>query len=196
MRRGLIEQFIQLLTQLFRSGSKPSTSPRSNGGRRSSTRPAGTTPKPPKPKPVTKPRRGEPTPPPSTDDEAPARDIESESLTFEYSPCLDGDPDPGEVVWTWVPYEEDPTQGKDRPVVIIGRRGSNLIGVPLTSKRHDNEPQVAVGTGPWDREGRPSYAKLERLLEIDPEQVRREGAVLSRAHFDDVVAGVRREQSR
>jgi hypothetical protein len=127
---------------------------------------------------------------------APARDIERVKVVFEYSPCLDGDPDPGEVVWTWVPYEEDASQGKDRPVVIIGRRGDNLVGVPLTSKRHDNEPQVAVGTGTWDREGRPSYAKLERLLEIDPQQVRREGAVLTRAHFDDIVAGVQREQSR
>lgn len=127
---------------------------------------------------------------------APARRIAKVEVVFEYSPCLDGDPDPGEVVWTWVPYEEDASQGKDRPVVIIGRRGDKLVGVPLTSKRRDAEPQVAVGTGPWDRERRPSYAKLERLLEINPQQVRREGAVLTRAHFDDVVAGVERERSR
>lgn len=199
MRRGLIEQLLQLLMNAFRSGSKKrGTSAGTNERRRSEPkRPKASKPSASKPSTPAKPRRGEPTPPPSSlDGEVAARDIEADALTFEYSPCLDGDPDPGEVVWTWVPYEEDPTQGKDRPVVIIGRRGSNLVGVPLTSKRHDNEPQVAVGTGPWDREGRPSYAKLERLLEIDPEQVRREGAVLSRAHFDDVVAGVRREQSR
>ena len=51
---------------------------------------------------------------------------------IEYSPRMDGDPDPGEVVWTWVPFEEDPEQGKDRPVVVIGRRGPSLVGVPLT----------------------------------------------------------------
>jgi hypothetical protein len=77
-------------------------------------------------------------------------DIEFDGVSIEYSPVLDGDPDPGEVVWTWVPYEDDPSQGKDRPVVIIGRRGASLVGVALTSKRHDNERQVAVGTGPWD----------------------------------------------
>lgn len=144
---------------------------------------------------ATAPRKGKPAPP-TPRGTAASRDLEAATVTFEYSPCLDGDPDPGEVVWTWVPYEEDASQGKDRPVVIIGRRGAKLVGVPLTSKPHDNEPQVPVGTGSWDREGRPSYAKLERLLEVDPAQVRREGAVLARRQFDAVVAGVRREHSR
>ncbi len=121
---------------------------------------------------------------------APSADVPDAELHVEYSPCLDGDPDPGEVVWTWVPYEEDPTQGKDRPVVIIGRKGPDLVGVSLTSKAHANERQVVVGPGPWDREGRVSYAKVERLLDVDPRQVRREGAILERHHFDDVVAGV------
>lgn len=130
----------------------------------------------------------------------PAADVDGDAaaagVRVEYSPCLDGDPDPGEVVWTWVPYEDDPSQGKDRPVVIIGRRGPSLAGVPLTSKRHGNEAQVKVGAGPWDRDGRPSYAKVERLLDVDPGQVRREGAVLPREAFDAVVAGVRRYASR
>jgi PemK-like, MazF-like toxin of type II toxin-antitoxin system len=108
----------------------------------------------------------------------------------EYSPHVDGDPDPGEVVWAWVPYEDDPTQGKDRPIVIIGRTGDDLAGVPLTSKNHHRDDEVAVGTGPWDRDGRPSFAKVDQLLTIDPDTVRREGAILSRPHFDDVVAGV------
>jgi hypothetical protein len=177
MRRGLIDQIVDFFRKT------PATSSGAAGGA------GGAAPSKRKAK-----QHGTPTSRPPGG--VPARDIETDKVTFEYSPCMDGDPDPGEVVWTWVPYEEDPSQGKDRPVVIIGRRGSKLIGVPLTSKQHDNEPQVLVGTGTWDREGRPSYAKLERLLEIDPAKVRREGAVLSRAHFDDVVAGVQREQSR
>ena len=39
-------------------------------------------------------------------------------MTVHYAPDLDGDADPGEVVWAWVPYEEDPTQVKDRPVLV------------------------------------------------------------------------------
>ena len=113
-------------------------------------------------------------------------------ISWEYSPELDRDADPGEIVWTWVAFEENAHVGKDRPVAIIGRRGDHLLGVPLTSKVKDNELQVPVGTGSWDREGRPSYAKVERLLDVVPEGVRREGAVLSRRHFDDIVRGVER----
>lgn len=109
----------------------------------------------------------------------------------EYSPDIDGNADPGEVVWTWVPYEDDPSKGKDRPVVIIGRSGKDLAGVPLTSK-NNGHGAVAVGTGGWDRSGRPSYAKVDQLLRIQPDAVRREGAVLGRSHFDEVVAGVAR----
>lgn len=112
------------------------------------------------------------------------------SVAIEYSPNRDGDPDPGEVVWTWVPYEEDPTQGKDRPVVVIGRRGSKLVGVPLTSKPDEREAQVEVGTGGWDPKQRVSYARIWRMLDIEPEGMRREGSVLDRRRFDEVAAAV------
>jgi hypothetical protein len=111
-------------------------------------------------------------------------------VTIEYTPALDDDPDPGEVVWVWVPFEEDPTQGKDRPVVVIGRRGTTLVGVPLTSKQHDDEPQVNVGTGAWDSKRRTSYARIWRMLDVDPGEMRREGAVLERDRFDKVVEAV------
>jgi hypothetical protein len=113
-------------------------------------------------------------------------------VRIEYTPQLDGDPDPGEVVWAWVPFEDDPTLGKDRPVVIVGRHGAVLSGVALTSKPRHRADYVEVGTGPWDARGRPSYAKVDRLLDIDPAGVRREGAALSRRRFDAVVEAVDR----
>lgn len=110
----------------------------------------------------------------------------------EYSPELDGDPDPGEVVWTWVPYEDDPSRGKDRPVVIIGRTGDDLAGVQLTSRKKRHRSLVPVGSGGWDPKRRPSYAKVDRLLRIDPDEVRREGAILDRDRFDEVVGNLGR----
>jgi hypothetical protein len=111
-------------------------------------------------------------------------------VTIEYSPRLDDDPDPGEIVWTWVPYEEDPTQGKDRPVMIIGRRGEMLVGVPLTTRRDDREPQVEVGVGPWDQDRRVSYARIWRMYDVDPKAMRREGAIVDRDRFVEVVEAV------
>lgn len=131
-------------------------------------------------------------------------DTETRAVTtgvrIEYTPELDGDPDPGEVVWTWVPYEDDPSMGKDRPVVIIGRTGDVLTGVPLTSNsstggrrgRGGPDEAVPVGSGPWDSKGRPSYARVDRLIAVTPSAVRREGAILNRRAFDHVVEGVAR----
>lgn len=110
-------------------------------------------------------------------------------VRIQYTPQIDGDPDPGEIVWTWVPFEEDATLGKDRPVVIIGRRGDVLSGVALTSKNH-NDGTVEIGTGEWDPRHRTSYAKVDRLLDIDPAAVRREGAILNRRQFDEVIDAV------
>lgn len=120
-------------------------------------------------------------------------------MDIAYDPHPDGRPDPGEVVWTWVPYEDDPTQGKDRPVLIVARQGTNLIAVPMTSKDHDRDlDQEAaegrfwfdVGTGPWDRDGRPSEVRLNRFLTVDPADVRRGGAVLDEPRFQAVVAAM------
>ena len=111
-------------------------------------------------------------------------------VTIEYAPRMDGDPDPGEVVWTWVPFEEDPSQGKDRPVVVIGRRDRSLVGVPLTTKQNDREAQISIGTGDWDPQRRQSYARIWRMLDIDIAKTRREGAILDREQFDRVVGAV------
>jgi len=117
---------------------------------------------------------------------------EPAGVVVEYSPRADGDADPGEVVWTWVAYEDDPSMGKDRPVAVIGRFGVQLAAVALTSKEHGPVgSRVLVGAGPWDPQGRPSYAKIDRLLVVDPAHVRREGSALDRRRFDALVVAVR-----
>ena len=121
--------------------------------------------------------------------------LEIDGVAIQYAPDLDGDPAPGEVVWAWVPYEDDADQGKDRPVLILGRDGEVFAGVPLTSKdpghRRDADTRVPVGTGGWDRDRRPSWADAERLLRFAPSEIRREGSTIDRARFDQVVARVR-----
>ena len=123
---------------------------------------------------------------------------------FTYSPDPDGDADPGEVVWAWVPFEEDPAQGKDRPVLVLAHHETRLVVAQMTSKDHDRDAaQEArwgrfwhdVGTGDWDRQGRPSEVRLDRLLLVEPASVRREGATMKREVFDGVVAALRHHHS-
>ena len=117
-----------------------------------------------------------------------------------YSPEMDGEADPGEVVWGWVPYEDDPSQGKDRPVLVLARTGSALTCLYMTSKDHDRDAEdearwgrhwMDVGTGPWDSQGRESEIRLDRVLELEDTDVRREGAALDQAVFDQVLAAAR-----
>lgn len=116
-------------------------------------------------------------------------------IVFTYEPSMDGDADPGEVVWGWVPYEDDPTQGKDRPIAVVGHWGPDLCGVPLTSKARPGDPdRLAVGTGAWDRERRTSYACLDRLLRLKPSAVRREGSALDEAAFRRLVDALQKRR--
>jgi hypothetical protein len=114
-----------------------------------------------------------------------------------YAPDLDGRADPGEIVWTWVVYEDDPTRGKDRPVLVVGRDRRTLLGLMLSSQEHHrNDPDwVGIGSGSWDYEGRASWVRLDRVLDVPEEGIRREGAIVERDVFEVVAARLRAEYS-
>ena len=115
------------------------------------------------------------------------------AVRTEYSPRPDGDPDPGEIVWTWVPYEENDGRGKDRPVLVVAREPrtagvETLLAVQLSSQDRTGDAEwMPLGSGPWDRSGRDSWVHLERVLRVHPEGMRREACALDRARFNRVV---------
>lgn len=113
-----------------------------------------------------------------------------------YEPVMDGDADPGEVIWTWVPFQEDASVGKDRPAVVIGAQGEGVYILQLTSKDHtrDADQEAAagrywfdIGSGAWDSKGRPSEVRLDRALWVKATEVRREGSILPRATWQRIV---------
>ena len=125
---------------------------------------------------------------------------EDREVSPSYAPDLDGEPDPGEVVWAWVPYEDDPTRGKDRPVLLLDTvgegEGDGWVGLMLSSQDHDRDAEdearhgrhwMDIGTGGWDPQGRPSEVRLDRLVRLERDGVRREGAALEETVFRDVV---------
>jgi hypothetical protein len=128
---------------------------------------------------------------PSATTEADPRSVGK--VRTEYSPAHDGDPDPGEVVWTWVPYEENDGRGKDRPVLVVAREpGGTLLAVQLSSKDHDGDRDwVPIGSGPRDRSGRPSWVAVDRVLRVHDGGMRREACALDRMRFNLVVHRLR-----
>jgi len=176
-------RWLNLLVDVLRTATRPS----SRGSSRPSTRPSSRS--------ETASRRGAPAPVRTAPTGAGYPGDYTGPVRAVYSPRPDGEPDPGEVVWTWVPYEEDHSQGKDRPVLLVGRDGPWLLALQLTSKDHDRDAAqearygrlwMDVGAGAWDSRGRPSEVRLNRVIRVDPGAVRREGAVMDRRTFDRV----------
>ena len=149
------------------------------------------------------PKRAAPTGPakgaprPGTATQVPAKGQTGPSATVEvtprsvgkvrtsYTPVTDGDPDPGEVVWTWVPYQEHDGRGKDRPVLVVAVEPAGaVLAVQLTSKDQSGRPgYLALGAGAWDGEHRPSWVNLQRVFRVQPGGMRREATALDRKRY-------------
>lgn len=139
-----------------------------------------------------RPRRGEESAKGSTttveiDPPAPTR------LRITYAPDRDGDPDAGEVVWAWVPYAERDGRGKDRPVLVIGRQGTDRVfAVRLTSTPHEGDGDfLSIGSGPWDSQGRPSWVDIEHVYSVHREGMRREASALDLPRFTRIADALR-----
>jgi hypothetical protein len=115
------------------------------------------------------------------------------AVRMTYSPSTDGAPDPGEVVWTWVPFEERDGRGKDRPVLVVAaEKGGTYLAVQLTSKSHQGNAEfVSIGSGKWDSSGRPSWVNVDRVFRLHPGGMRRETAGLPPAAYAAVEARLR-----
>jgi PemK-like, MazF-like toxin of type II toxin-antitoxin system len=184
--RRLLRHIANKVNQLTGRGRTPVPAPprppATTAAKKSATRPAARRP--------TAPARA-PAKPPKSPAKAPAAARAGRSLV--YAPQLDGRADPGEIVWTWVAYEDDPSQGKDRPVLVVGRDGAMLQGLMLSSnsEREGQRHWFGLGEGTWDREHRPSWVRLDRVLTVNEGGIRREGAVLDRRRFALVAAQLR-----
>ena len=84
---------------------------------------------------------------------------------------------------------------------MIGRESDELLGLMLTSKDHSRDTALEarrgrvwmdIGAGAWDSRRRPSEVRLDRVLRLRQSAVRREGAIVDRALFDEVAVALRR----
>jgi mRNA-degrading endonuclease toxin of MazEF toxin-antitoxin module len=117
-----------------------------------------------------------------------------DALRIGYAPHRDGEPDAGEVVWAWVPYDENDGRGKDRPVLVIGRYSHDRVyAVRLTSKARDGDRDfLPIGAGEWDSRGRPSWVDIEQIYSVPQDGMRREASALDPERFARVADALRR----
>ena len=88
-------------------------------------------------------------------------------IRFDYAPRRDGRPDPGEIVWAWVPYDENDGARQGPP-------GADRLA---------------------RRRGRSSELRLDRIVRLAPDTVRREGAAPDRRLFLRVAHEAQRIQA-
>jgi mRNA-degrading endonuclease toxin of MazEF toxin-antitoxin module len=118
----------------------------------------------------------------------------------EYNPAVDGRPEPGEVVWAWVPFEAEGRQGKERPVLVLSVDGLRLRAVAMSTRTDDRDRRRRevwedIGTGDWDRRARPSVVRVDQVLVVSVYDARRVGAYVEDRVLEAIRASVRRHSS-
>ena len=207
---GVVRALAEFISTLSSSNSDPSTTDATATRQENAPRPRSTTSTPthtPKPSDRSRPHGSSPHQDPATS-KRPRTSIREASIAdalahASYQPIMDGDADPGEVVWTWVPYQEDASVGKDRPAVVIGAEGEGVYLLQLTSKDHsrDAAEEAAagrywfdIGSGAWDPKGRPSEVRLDRALWVKATDVRREGSILPEVTWRRIIDALEEHQ--
>ncbi|RAV34660.1 type II toxin-antitoxin system PemK/MazF family toxin [Corynebacterium heidelbergense] len=111
-----------------------------------------------------------------------------------YAPDMDGQADPGEVVWVDI----RPRRGgemESRAVLIIGRNGHTLLTLLISeNKDHLSEDNwLPIGSGPWENRGGESWIRLDKLIEVPESQILRRGVSMPERRFDRISARLRND---
>jgi hypothetical protein len=72
--------------------------------------------------------------------------------------------------------------------LFAGRSGARRDRVSY-APRHNG--WLPIGQGAWDRQSRQSFVRLDRVIELRADSIRREGSVLDRARFEYVASALR-----
>ena len=84
-------------------------------------------------------------------------------------------PEPGDIWFWWVPFKEDPTQGKDRTVLVLRNVPAAGVALKMTSTPHPEGPPywaLMLDIGTPGLAGA-SYAECDRLLVLEGRRKRR-----------------------
>lgn len=109
-----------------------------------------------------------------------------------YAPDMDGQVDPGEVVWYRVVRAKD-AEPELRACLIVGRNAHTLLGMIISSNpehRNDNN-WIPVGTGLWDPRGNKCWVRVDKIVEIPEARIQRRGVSMPERRYDRIAAELR-----
>ncbi|MBP3088105.1 growth inhibitor PemK [Corynebacterium sp. sy017] len=108
-----------------------------------------------------------------------------------YAPDMDGQVDPGEIVWFFAPTNKK----KERALVVIARHGAEVLGLLTSSNpEHDKEDSwLDIGVGPWDESGKQNWVRLDKIIRVPEIAIRRQGAIIPRSRFERIANRLRAE---
>ncbi len=111
-----------------------------------------------------------------------------------YAPDMDGQADPGEVVWLDIRARRGGGVQR-RAVLIIGRNHHTLLTLLISAnpehEEHDN--WIRIGSGPWDGAGHDSWVRMDKILEVPESQITRRGVAMPERRYDRITAILRNE---
>ncbi len=112
-----------------------------------------------------------------------------------YAPDMDGQADPGEVVWIWVSTDGPGNPPRERAMVVIGRTRSTILGLLISCnpEHRNDEDWIDIGAGGWDERGRQSWVRLDRILEVSELGIRRQGTVIPQGRFERIANRLRND---
>lgn len=120
---------------------------------------------------------------------------ESMARPIFYAPDMDGQADPGEVVWIWAPTDGPSSPPQERSMVVVGRTRSTILGLLISCnpEHRTDEDWIEIGAGGWDERGRQSWVRLDRILEVSELGIRRQGTVIPRGRFERMANRLRND---
>lgn len=111
-----------------------------------------------------------------------------------YAPDMDGQADPGEVIWYRIKRSKD-ADPELRACLVVGRHNHTLLGLLISSnpEHADDNNWISIGTGLWDPKGNSCWARVDRVVEIQESRIQRRGVSMPERRYDRIAAALRTE---
>lgn len=106
-----------------------------------------------------------------------------------YAPDMDGNAEPGEVVWVTVPSQPPSV----RSMLVVGRDQHEVLGLLISpEKAHaDDARWLGIGSGEWEASGEPCWVRLDKTLCVPETDVHRRGTIVPSLRFERVANRLR-----